>query len=713
MLLRTAWIFSLSFWCWARHLSLAAESADRVQGMCLDADKRPLNGVRVRVLQAIGEARPRLLDANGESVPNVRVAQETVTDATGRFWLINDNAADANGAILLRQSMLVLEAEGGLPEVRALLTNTLTEPKLTTVVRFVDVDKQPVTNVIAHCIGGRWTDATLDPGPQVGLRLTSDAQGMMQIPLGTGGTSVWVQAPGLLPFAFRVQSEKPQNQQERGFDILQVTAQPLELKMAPAGEAVGRVVDAAGAPIAGMSIVGLVRPVQGGVGPRRQIDLRGVETVSDEQGHFRLPGLPLDWMRLIAFDQTKSGEAEALVTGIPWQAGTLVVQPMRHVRGLVWDRGRNVRLTPQDEVRIEYRSAELGTRWSAAVDQRAEFAIPVPASVTGQPQLVPHPNLTQLGVGVPLGQKLSETLVVRVQQTAAMIPDAEVKGHLNEFPRDYALAEGQLVRHISAPFPISRQALWQSLRHQPKTAPDWIKTSQLVGLQLDRQPNSMIFLLDDRGSFRCVSAVTSETYLTTLLHHAFPQFPTSRFRFEPATWEGQSFERVAYAGDIVMRGRVSFPEGVGELQTLLQNECQLPVELTVGYEMIETLHARGRIDTGTLKGKKLPIKLAADASQGPYGWSGTPTHLIANVAQHLGLPYLFEAEVTGEDSLTWQVTWPPFAPPGSTNNPEYEKYRLRIMRQLAPAALKEQLGLEVDIHTLSLPFVTITPQRNP
>ncbi len=237
-----------------------------------------------------------------------------------------------------------------------------------------------------------------------------------------------------------------------------------------------------------------------------------------------------------------------------------------------------------------------------------------------------------------------------------------------------------------------------------------MKSSQLTQSQLENPPNAMIFVVDDRGAFRCVHASSGDVFLATLLHHAFPQFPASRIRFQQMKWNEQPFDKVAYSGDIVLRERFPGVQAISKLELILQNDCHLPVELVVDSEMIEALHVRGRLDTGSFKRKRVPIKLASEAAVGPYGRSGTLTDLIANVAMSLELDYLFEADVTGDDPLTWEVSWPPFVPPGDTDRVVNEKKRITLMRQLAPAALREQLGLEVEIHTVLLPRITISPR---
>ncbi|MEI8383524.1 MAG: carboxypeptidase-like regulatory domain-containing protein [Planctomycetota bacterium] len=679
----------------------------------MDAAKRPLKGVRVRLLQGFDEIRPRRVDSMGETVTNVKVTHETITDSIGRFWLTNEQAVEPRVTISLQQSILVMDSQGWLPEIRPLnhpVAYIQAEPKSIGAVRFIGIDKQPVTDVTADCIGGDWPDAALQPSAKMGLRLTADRQGVIQFPVGTAGTCIWVHAHRYLPCALRLQAAATQNRHERGFELFQATMEPTELELVPSGEAIGRVVDETGTPVPNMAIVGLVRPVGAAVGQRRQIDLRGIETVSDELGRFRLTGLPRDWIQLIAFDQVRSGEAESLVTGVPWQAGDIVVRSMRHVRGIAWDSGRNGPLIPKDEVRIAFRSRELGTRWSAAVDQRGEFILHVPPSVKGQLQLSPHPSLVQIGVGVAVDEKSKTELVVRVQEVAATLPDAEVAVHLNDFPRDYALAEKEFVRHIPPPFTKSRQAFWQSLRQRAQTLPVWMKSSQLAQSQLENQPNAMIFVVDDRGSFHCVHASSGDVFLATLLHHTFPQFPASRIRFPQMNWNGQPFDKLTYSGDIVLRERLPVAQAISKLELILQNDCHLPVQLVVDSEMIEALHVRGRLDTGSFKRKRVPIKLASDASAGPYGRSGTPTDLIANVAISLGLDYLFEADITGDAPLTWEVSWPPFVPPGDTDRVVNEKKRITLMRQRAPAVLREQLGLEVNIHTVSLPRITVSPR---
>ncbi len=474
MFLKSTWFIGLAFWCWSSVALQANDSLPLSPGTCVDAVKRPLKGVRVRLLKGSDEIRPRQVDSTGETVTNVKVTHETITDSIGRFWLTNEQAVEPSATISLQHSILVMDLQGWLPEIRLLnhpVPYVMAEPKLIGAVRFIGIDKQPATDVTADCIGGDWPDAARIPSAKMGLRLTADRQGVIQFPVGTAGTCIWVHAHGYLPCALRLQAAAPQNRHERGFEIFQATMEPMDVELVPSGEAIGRVVDETGTPVPNMTVVGLVRPVGAAVGTRRQIDLRGIETVSDELGRFRLTGLPRDWIHLMAFDQFRSGEAESLVTGVPWQAGDIVVQPMRQVRGMAWDRGRNGPLLPKGDVRIAFRSKELGTRWSAAVDQRGEFTLHVPPSVEGQLQLSPHPSLVQIGAGVPVDEKSKAELVVRVQKVAATIPDAEVPVHLNNFPRDYALAEKEYVRYIPPPFTTSRQAFWQSLRQRTQTPP--------------------------------------------------------------------------------------------------------------------------------------------------------------------------------------------------------------------------------------------------
>lgn len=680
----------------------------------MDAARRPLKGVRVRLLQWEDDVRPRRVDSMGHTVSDMNLTRETTTDSIGRFWLTDEQAVIRPPVtITTNRSILVLESQGWLPEIHPLnrpAPYIVTEPKLTAAIKFIGIDKHPVTDVTAVCIGGDWPDAALQPITKMGLRLTADQQGVIHFPLGSAGTCAWVHAHGYLPVSLRLTSTAPQNSYERGFELFQAATEPKELELAPSGEVIGRIVDEKGAPIPNMAIVGLVRPVGVAVGPRRQIDLRSLETISDEQGRFRLTGLPRDWIQLIAFDQKQSGEAESLVTGLPWQAGDIVVRPMRQVRGIVMDSGRNGPLIPKDDVRIAFRSRELGTRWSTTVNERGEFTLHVPPSVTGELRLLPHPSLVQIGTGVPVDEKSKSELVVRVQEIVAPLSDAELPVHLNDFPRDYAIAETEFVRHISPPFTKSRQAIWQSLRQRTQTRPDWVKSTLLVQLQIETQPGSMIFVADNRGAFRCVHASPGDVFLATLLHHAFPQFSASRIRFQELNWNGKPFDKVSYSGDIVLRERMPLAQAVPNLQSILQHNCRLPVELVVDSEMIESLHVRGRVDTGSFKRKRVPIKLASEASVGPYGRTGTPTDLIANVATSLGLDYLFEAEIAGDDSLTWEISWPPFVPPGDTDRVANERKRITLMRQLAPAVLREQLGLEVEIHTVSMPRITVRPR---
>ncbi len=717
MVSRTVWFFSLLLLCSAVRSSPAKEPPELVHGTCVDGAKRHLAGVRARLLQGSVEARPRRVDADGDVMSTVRVIDETTTDSIGRFWLKNEQAAEADASGLLKQPLLVLDAPGQLPEVRSLthpIPHVVAAPKVTVAVRFIDTDKQPVTDVAARCIGGDWPNAFLEPGRGIGLEVAANKEGVMTIPLSSAKTSVWVRAPGYLPFALRLKTTKPQDLIDFGFVAHMATAEPIELQLAPSSEAVGRVVDAAGSPLPGMAVVGLVRPTGVGIGRRHPIDLRGMETVTDEQGRFKLTGLPRDWVRLIAFDQTRSAEAEALVTGLPWQTGDLMAQPMRELHGQVWDRVTNAPLSPPDEVRVAFRSTELGTRWSAAIDQRGEFAIPVPAFLDGHVRLVPHPHLSQVSGDAEVNSRRPEPLILRVQPKAAIIPDTELIAALNDFPRDYALAKDQWVRHIPAPFTKSRQAYWQFLRKESGTAPTWMKTAYIGSWLLEKPAGSMIFIAGDDGSFRCVDASPSEIRLSNLFAHAFPQFSTTRVRFGPFLLAGRPLmsEKLAFAGDIVLREGMPLAEGVRQLETLLRNECRLPVELDLTHETVETLHVRGKFDTRRMKGKMVPIRLAGDGAIGPFGSSGTPTQLVGHVANLIALPYSFEAEITGDKYVEWGTSWPPYVPSGSPNRAELEKSRTAIMRQLAPTVLREQLGLDVEIHDVSLPLVTIRQRSN-
>lgn len=708
MFIQRQWFAGLVFTCCLCLPSLASDPLLRAPGMCVDGAKRPLNGVRVRVFHKPVELRPRQLDTAGWTLPNVNVTHETVTDSIGRFWLTDEQAVIPDAVASQEQSILVIESPGGLPQIRPLghpVPHILDDAKTITSFRIIDADKQPVTDVVADCIGGDWPNAALQPSSRFALHLTADREGVIQVPVGASGTCLWVQAPGYLPRALLLQKASPQNPQERGFEVHQTKSEQTDLELLSSGEAIGRVVDEEGKPVPNMAIIGLVRPA---FGLRRQIDLRGIETVSDDTGRFRLAGLPKDWIQLVAMDGARFGDAESLVTGIPWQAGDIVVRPMPQVSGKVWDSSRNEQLSSASSVRIAFRSRELGTRTSAQVNSRGEFSLSVPPFMEGELILLPHPSLVQMGYGVPVGKKAPAEIVVRVQQLATRIPDAELKMHLDAFPRNYALSDAAFARYVSPPFPQSRQALWQSLCQTMPSLPPWLKSMQLAESQKETQPVSMIFLRDNQGTFRCIHATPSEMFVATLLQRAFPQFSTSRIRFANEKWNEQPLDKLVLTGDFVLRDRLPLVEAVIQLEKILQDKCHVPIKLVVDYEQVETLHVRGRLNSQPLQGKKLQIKLAADVSDGPYGWSGTPTDLIASVARSLELDHLIDVDATGSDLLTWQTSWPPVVPSGDVNRNVNVKKRLEIMRQLAPSVLREQLGLDVDIHTVSLPRITVT-----
>lgn len=700
-----------------------------LSGSVLDSEGMPAENVRIEVFS--------LTAANGLIGQELRLAEVT-TDASGKFQ-IDGKTSESIGFLRVTPSRGPFISRGlNFPNPSALGA------------RFAGM-RQGVKMQLSAFQAARFeiVDENGSPVPQASVhRMTGSIEYLGRLPrsfprdaLRIGVTNeagivddyvemerpqfVWVVKEGYLVQGIVVSPPQQGLGGMIGTGRMQVDERPVgqdapyRITLQPSRKLVGRIIDSTtGLPVAAASVAvealwnRQVREARKGVCSPMSMTFS-----TDKEGRFSTVDFPSDPLRVFAWsdDRVAGTEVDTTPLGMELNLGNLPLGDGVRLSGQLWDADAQAQALV-DDAKVTFRSIG-GTQFIGDVNPDGSFDVRVPEHFEGIPYLLSHPEWAEHSSSKSLAS-LGSSVLLKVVRRPPVLGNSEVLSELAKFPIEYGLREGQLIHRFDRPYRKSREAFFQCSRFADFSPPKWMVAVpgghlRRMGSDGPTSPNGAVFVVDSKERMRVGISTHGRLTIGEILMSVYPGMGYDRIRtnFHPGRGE-------PVLGDFVVREHVPISELVPAINEVLEQDPPIPFHLTL---------SEARFLTAIVKNRPRPETFAEPMTLQliPTGYDG-PTEVLNHKADwgqlvdqivrfRLGVQKKLECEDSPELG-TLQVEVPRLMNQTGNLNPaqlaeaaQARKDLERKLREIAPAAFKSALGVELEIREVELPVVTIDP----
>lgn len=583
-------------------------------------------------------------------------------------------------------------------------------------VQVVDRENRPLSGVAIHRISaGRYFENSYNAFAVDTQVATTNAEGTATVDLIPDAAQiVWCDSEGYVPQRVVVSPANvtvhdtfPNIQTDhRIFD----REKPLLLTMQRAASLRGRIFDGE-TPLANTPVFVEKVDIREKL-PNGTAAVPAVQAVTDEEGRFLVAEVPDFNVRVIA----QQGDRFAIAPAVrPTEAQNLELklEPGSRMTGVVIDVDSKLPVTMENgQVQM---SGAWGHRFLGVIQPDGTFSIPCPHGENGSVRLVPHP-LWRDPQSAFMSASPGTTLTVLVERKVSPMTDREVLAELPRFPSDYSLAEGQAVRRIRRPYPLSREAFFQSFRIHDLPNPDWLKMEVYERFEFQREgetvsPSVVVFRYGEDHRFS-VQPVP-QMMLSSLINPVFKRLSSRRLQIRAP------YPQNVRGADLVVRDSATLEELVAGVNAAFSEEPQIPYRLSIKEDKFTTLVASG---SPSAEKADQPISLrfvpegfeSGAAQRIQVKWSS-----ILRTIQNVTNSELEEQPTADPDLKAVELSFGAVKRPttGALTREQIAELqaaevKLRAaQRELIPRVLKEQLGVDVQFVEKMLPVVVVEPAR--